>query len=52
MKPFPLTASQEKSHLKNRRWERYLAPIMGHTKYPDIPVSLESNTEVFWHHFL
>src|SRR5574339_219059 len=52
MKPFPATASQEKSRVKNWRSKRYLAPLMRPTKFPDIPVSLERSTEVFWHHFL
>ena len=52
MKPFPATASQEKSRVKNWRSKRYLAPLMRPTKFPDIPVSLERNTEVFRHHFL
>src|SRR5574340_867903 len=52
MKPFPATASQEKSHVKNWRSIRYLAPLMRPTKFPNIPVSLEWSTEVFRHHFL
>src|SRR5574337_451952 len=43
MKPFPATASQEKSHVRNWRSKRYLAPLMGPTKFPEIPVSLERN---------
>ena len=52
MKPFPATASQEKSHVKNWRSKREFAPLMLPTKFPNIPVSLERNTEVFRHHFL
>ena len=52
MKPFTATASQENSHVRNWRSKRYLAPLMRPTKCPDIPVSLERNTEVFLHHFL
>src|SRR5574340_329063 len=52
MKPFPATASQEKSHFRNWSSKRYLSPLMRPTKCPDIPVSLERNTEVFPHHFL
>ena len=52
MKPFPATASQEKSHFRNWSSKRYLSPLMRPTKCPDIPVSLERNTEVFRQHFL
>ena len=52
MKPFPATATQEKSHVRYWRSKRYLAPLMRPTKFPGIPVSLERNTEVFRHHFL
>src|SRR5574340_847620 len=52
MKPFPATASQEKSHVRNWRSKRYLAPLMRPTKFPEIPVSLERNTEVFRHPLL
>jgi len=52
MKPFPATASQEKSRVKNWRAKREFAPVMLPTKFPNIPVSLERNTEVFRHHFL
>src|SRR5574338_90842 len=52
MKPFPATAPQEKSHLRNWSSKRYLSPLMRPTKCPDIPVSLERNTEVFRQHFL
>ena len=44
--------SQEKSHVKNWRSKREFAPLMLPTKFPNIPVSLERNTEVFRHHFL
>src|SRR5574337_638185 len=47
MKPFPASASQEKSHVKNWRSKRFLASLMQPTKFPDILVSLETNTEVF-----
>src|SRR5574341_1496656 len=50
MKPFPATASQENSQVRNWRSKRYLAPLMRPTKFPGIPVSLERNTEVFRHH--
>ena len=46
MKPFPTTASQEKSHVPSKSLKRYLAPLMRPKKFPDIPVSLERNTEV------
>ena len=52
MKPFPATASREKSHVRNWRSKGHLAPLMRPTKCPDIPVSLKRNTEVFPHHFL
>src|SRR5574337_1011586 len=52
MKPFPATAPQEKSHFRNWSSKRYLSPLMRPTKCPDIPVSLERNTEVFRQHFL
>src|SRR5574339_1276468 len=52
MKPFPATASQEKSHVRNWRSKWYLAPLMRRTKFPGIPVSLDRKTEVFRHHFL
>ena len=52
MNPFPATASQDKSHVKKWRSKRYLARLMRPTKFRDIPVSLERNTEVFQHHFL
>ena len=52
MKPFPATASQEKSHVRYWRSKQYLAPLMRPTMFPDIPVLLERNTEVFRHHFL
>src|SRR5574338_616694 len=52
MKPFPATAPQEKSHVRNWRSKGHLAPLMRHTKFPEIPVSLERNTEVFRQHFL
>src|SRR5574337_1147977 len=49
MKPFPATASREKSHVRNWRSKGHLAPLMPPTKFPEIPVSLERNTEVFRH---
>ena len=49
MKPFPATASREKSHVRNWRTKGHLAPLMRPTKFPEIPVSLERNTEVFRH---
>src|SRR5574337_942163 len=52
MKPCAATASQEKSHFRNWSSKRYLSPLMRPTKCPDIPVSLERNTEVFRQHFL
>src|SRR5574338_452324 len=52
MKPFPATASQEKSHVTNWRSKGHLAPLMRPTKFPEIPVSLERNTEVFRHPLL
>ena len=52
MKPFPATASQEKSHVRNWRSKRSLAPLVRPTKFPGIPVSLEKNPEDFRHHFL
>src|SRR5574340_92768 len=47
MKPFPATAPQEKSHVRNSRSKGHLAPLMRPTKFPEIPVSLERNPEVF-----
>src|SRR5574340_1603035 len=52
MKPFPATAPQEKSHVRNWRSKGHLAPWMRPTKFPEIPVSLERNTEVFRHPLL
>ena len=52
MNPFPPTASQEKSHVRNWSWKGHLAPLMRPTKFPKIPVSLERNTEVFRHPLL
>src|SRR5574340_2062 len=52
MKPFPATATQEKSHVRNWRSKGHLAPLMRPTKFPEIPVSLERNTEVFRHPLL
>ena len=37
MKPFPATASQEKSHVRNWRSKRYLAPLMRPHKVPRPP---------------
>ena len=37
MKPFPATASQEKSHVRNWRSKRYLAPLMRPHKVPRHP---------------
>src|SRR5574341_421418 len=52
MKPFPATAPQEKSHVRNWGSKGHLAPLMRPTKFPEIPVSLERNTEVFRHPLL
>src|SRR5574340_1218701 len=52
MKPFPATAPQEKFHVRNWRSKGPLAPWMRPTKFPEIPVSLERNTEVFQHPLL
>src|SRR5574341_1326199 len=52
MKPFPATAPQERSHVRNWRSKGHLAPLMRPTKFPEIPVSLERNTEVFRHPLL
>src|SRR5574341_18933 len=52
MKPFPATAPQEKSLVRNWRSKGHLAPLMRPTKFPEIPVSLERNTEVFRHPLL
>ena len=52
MKPFPATAPQEKSHVRNWRSKGHLAPLMRPTKFPEIPVSLERNPEVFRHPLL
>src|SRR5574342_594985 len=49
MKPFPATAPQEKSHGRNWRSKGHFAPLMRPTKFPEIPVSLERNPEVFRH---
>src|SRR5574342_666033 len=45
MKPFPATASQEKSHVRNWRSKGHLAPLMRPKNFPEIPVSLERNTD-------
>src|SRR5574342_625693 len=37
MKPFPATASQDKSHVRNWRSKRYLAPLMRPHKVPRHP---------------
>lgn len=52
MKPFPATAPQEVSHVRNWSSKGHLAPLMRPTKFPEIPVSLERNTEVFRHPLL
>src|SRR5574337_321757 len=52
MKPFPATAPQEKSHVRNWRSKGHLAPLMRPTKFPEFPVSLERNSEVFRHPLL
>src|SRR5574337_1253721 len=52
MKPFPATAPPEKSHVRNWRSKGHLAPLMRPTKFPETPVSLERNTEVFRHPLL
>ena len=49
---FPATAPPEKSHVRNWRSKGPLAPLMRPTKFPEIPVSLERNTEVFRHPLL
>ena len=46
MKPFPATASQEKSHVRNWRSKGHLAPLMRPTEFPEIPVSLKRNPEL------
>src|SRR5574337_991397 len=38
MKPFPDTAPQEKSHVRNWRSKGHLAPLMRPTKFPEIPI--------------
>ena len=38
LKPFPATAPQEKSHVRNWRPKGHLAPLMRPTKFPEIPV--------------
>src|SRR5574341_1372425 len=43
---------QGKSHVRNWRSKGHLAPLMRPTKFPEIPVSLERNTEVFRHPLL
>src|SRR5574337_800617 len=44
MKPFPATAPQEKSHVRNWRSKGHLAPLMRPTKFPEIPVSLRHSS--------
>src|SRR5574341_819965 len=39
MKPFPATAPQEKSHVRNWRSKGPLAPWMRPTKFPESPFS-------------
>ena len=46
MRPLPTGAPQEKSHVPIWREKRYLERVMRPQKLPDIPVSLEGNTEV------
>ena len=50
MKPFPTTASQEKSHVLSWNSKRYLAPLMRPQNFPDIPVSLEKNESLLLNH--
>src|SRR5574340_936761 len=47
MKPFPATAPQEKSHVRNWRSKGHLAPLMRPTKFPE---KIENEVEygVFW----
>src|SRR5574341_39448 len=52
MKPFPATAPQETYHVRNCRSKGHLAPLTRPTKFPEIPVSLERNTEGFRHPLL
>src|SRR5574340_1472594 len=52
MKPFPATAPQEKSHVRNWRSKGPLAPWRRPTKLPEIPVALERNAEGFRHPLL
>ena len=40
---------QEKSHVRNWSSKGHFAPLMRPAKFPEIPVSLERNTEVFRH---
>ena len=40
------------THVRNWRSKGHLAPLMRPTKFPEIPVSLERNTEVFRHPLL
>ena len=42
----------ERSHVRNWRSKGHLAPLMRPTKFLETPVSLERNTEVFWHPLL
>src|SRR5574340_1698674 len=44
MKPFPATAPQEKSHVRNWRSKGPWAPLMRPTKFPEIPVRSEEHT--------
>ena len=46
MRPLPAGVPQEKSHVPIWRAKRYLERVMRPQKLPDIPVSLEGNTEV------
>ena len=42
----------ENAHVRNWRSKGHLAPLKGPTKFPEIPVSLERNPEVFRHPLL
>src|SRR5574340_638986 len=44
MRPFPATAPQEMSHVRNWRSKGHLAPLMRPTKFPEIPVRSEEHT--------
>ena len=46
VKPFPTTEAQEKYHVLSWGSTQYRTPVMQPKKFPNIPVSLQRNTEI------